>query len=116
MDKKAITFLIILFIVCGCKNKDTLTACTYFSDNKQLDLNIYSHYDEIYAIKVREVFDIPQRVISDESKYNFIINQLDDSYRFEDNLLVREYDVELSDIYSLYKTKDYLKDMRFNCE
>lgn len=46
----------------------------------------------------------------------YLEKQLDDTYHFEDNLLVKEYDVNLYEIYSLSMTLNDLKKELFVCE
>lgn len=99
----------------GCHN-NLAVACNYIADDKSITLDINAINDEISSIGVRTCFEIPQKVMCDEDKINFIKGQLDSSYHFEDNLLIREYAIVLDDVYSLDKTIQYLKTQRFYCE
>lgn len=114
MDKKLV-LIALVFVLTGCENQ-TLTACFYSKDNAEVYLDINAINDDISSIHTRICFDIPNSIIADKEKYDFIVSQIDNSYHFEDNLLVKEYEIQLNDIYSLSLTKDYLKKMRFYCE
>lgn len=113
MDKRLV--LIIMLILTGCSNS-SLTACWYSKDSAEVNLDIKAINDDISSIHVRTSFEIPNNIIADKEKYDFILSQVDKTYHFEDNYLVKEYEVDLDDTYSLSSTKEYLKKMRFYCE
>lgn len=113
MEKRLV--LLILFILTGCQNKK-IVACSFGLEDKNINLDINAINDDITSIRVRSCFEIPSSILSDEDKYNFIESQLDSSFHFEDNKLVREYEIELDDVYSLDKTIKYLNSKRYYCE
>lgn len=115
MQKRLVVIILYLFILTGCKNNKEI-ACNFIQDNKSVDLQIKAINDEISSINIRTSFDIPNSVMFDENKYDFLVSQLDESYHFEDNKLIREYSVDLDKIYSLSKTLDNLRKQRFYCE
>lgn len=113
--KKTIVVLLSLFLLTGCHN-NLRVACSYSLDDKTIDLDIKAHNDDISSISVRTSFEIPQAVICDKERFDLLNSQLDNTYHFENNLLVREYDIEMDDTYSLKKTIDDLNSKRFYCE
>lgn len=115
MEKKTIIVATLLIILTGCHNARAI-ACNYAVDDKSITLNIEAINDDIYSMNVRKCFEIPNVVMCDQEKYSFLLSQLDETYHFEDNLLIKEYDIELNDNYSLSSTIDYLQTKRFYCE
>ena len=114
MEKKLV-LLLLLIILSGCQNKKAV-ACSFGTEEKNISLDIKAINDDITSINVRSCFEIPYNVINDEEKFAFLNSQLDDSFHFEDNKLIREYEIELDDIYSLQKTIKYLNNKRYYCE
>jgi len=114
MEKK-LEILLILLLLTGCQ-KTKQIACSYVLEDKQITLDIVAINDEISSIHERTVFEIPNYVIMDETKLSFLEKQLDSSYHFEGNELIKEVDLKLDRIYSLNKTMDVLKTKRFICE
>ena len=114
MEKRLI-ILLFLFLCGGCHNNYRI-ACIYELDDKSLNLDIKAINDDISSIDVRACFEVPYKALLDKEKFDFINSQLDETYHFEDNILVREYSVELDKTYSLDKTIEYLNSKRFHCE
>lgn len=114
MEKRLILVLLV-FILSGCHN-NLRVACNYIEEDKSVDLDIKAINDDISSIKVRTCFVIPNVVMFDDEKLEFLKSQLDSSYHFEDNKLIREYDIDLDDTYSLNKTLESLRKKRFYCE
>lgn len=109
-------FLIILILLTSC-SKNNNVACKLDNGNSHIDLEINATNDKINAIHVRTVFELPNSLIADKEKFNEFKKQLDEVFIIEDNnLLVKEYDQELIDKYSLSKTIEYLKKEKFYCE
>ena len=113
MDKKAL--IVLLLLLTGCENKKEI-ACILSTENKEVSLDIKAINDEISSIHVRNSFVIPYSVINDEDNFSFLSSQLSDDYHFEDNHLIKEYEIELDSNYSLNKTLEYLKTKRYFCE
>lgn len=113
MEKRLI-LLIILFLT-ACQNKKTV-ACSLGLEDKNINIDISAINDDISSIKVRSSFIIPTPILTDKDKYEFIQKQLDNTFHFEDNKLIREYDIEIDDVYSLDKTIKYLNSKRYYCE
>lgn len=113
MEKKII--ILGLILLTGCENSKVI-ACSYELEDKAVYLDIDAINDDIVSIHEKTCFVLPNSVLADEEKYNFIVSQLDGSYHFEDNRLVLENDLLLDDTYSLSKTLEDLKTKRFICE
>lgn len=113
MEKRLI-LLFILFLT-GCQNKKTV-ACSLGLEDKNINIEINAINDNISSIKVRSSFEIPNSIITNKDSFDFIVKQLDSSFHFEDNKLIREYDVEIDDTYSFDKTIKYLNSKRYYCE
>lgn len=113
MNKKII--VIILFLLTGCQNK-RVVACEYSGKDTDININISAINDDIVSFEATKSIIIPNSVMANEEYYNFLISQLDNTYHFEGNTLIKEDIYELDDIYSLQLTKDYLKKLRFYCE
>lgn len=115
MDKREALILGLLFVLTGCHNNLRI-ACDLDLQDKEVCLDIYAHNDDIEKIDVRESFEIPNYVLADKDKYDFIAKQLDEQSHFEDNKIVKEYSVLLDKTYSLSETLKNLKSRRFYCE
>lgn len=113
MEKKLV--LIVLLLLTGCQNKKII-ACSFGLDDKNISIDISAINDEISSMKVRSSFEIPNSVLNDSDKYEFLKSQLNDSFHLEDNKLVREYEVAIDDVYSLDKTIERLNGKRYYCE
>lgn len=113
MVKKLILLTLLFLTGCG---RNSVTSCTFSKDKAEVNLDIKAINDDISSIKVRTSFEIPSAILADRDKYDFILSQVDDSYHFENNYLINEYNIALDDKYSLELTKDHLKHMRFYCE
>ena len=115
MEKKVVIVLIVLFILVGCKNNKQASCILDFED-KTISLDIKAINDDISSINVRTSFVIPNSVINNKDRFDFLSKQITQGYHFEDNLLVKEYEVQLDDIYSFKKTIEYLNSKRYFCE
>lgn len=113
--EKRIAIVVLLVLLSGCQ-RNLRVACNFVQDDSSIDLDIKAINDDISSIKVRTCFVIPNVVMFDETKLKFVESQLDSSYHFEDNKLIREYDIDLDDAYSLNKTVESLRKKRFYCE
>lgn len=113
MYKKIV--ILILLLLTGCSNNKSI-ACTYIDGDKSQTINIDAINDVINGINIRVCFVLPKNLLADQEKYDFIVQQLDDSYHFEDNVLVREYNIEINSQYSYELTINDLKNRRFYCE
>lgn len=111
---KKITILLLILLT-GCQNKKE-TACMLSNQDSQISIDIKAINDDITSINVREFFIIPSNVISNPEFFNDLNSQINYYYHFEDNLLVKEYEVELDDTYSYSKTLEYLRNKRYFCE
>jgi len=113
MEKRLV--ILFLLLITGCQ-KNNEVACSYIIDEKQVVLDIKAINDDICSIHERTVFVIPNTIMADEEKLIFLNKQLDSNYYFEDNLLIKEEDLDIDNVYSLRKTLEYLKTKRFICE
>lgn len=113
--QQKIILILILILLTGCE-KQRVLACNYISDDSEIYVNLYSNYDDLEKIEIRLTFDIPNVVMQDKEKLDFLLQQLDDTYHFEDSILVKEYSLFMDDDYSLNETIKYLKNKRYNCE
>lgn len=115
MGKRIVIVLLVLLVLSGCQNR-LRVACNYQLEDKSIDLDIKAINDDISSINVRTCFEIPYYVLYDQDKLEFLNSQLDDSYHYEDNLLIREYEIPLDRTYSLDMTLADLRKKRFYCE
>ena len=106
--------ILLLLTLSSCEKHKTI-ACEHLESDRQIYLNIEADYDEIRSVSVNEVFVIPYSIIADQNSMNDLRKQLDESYHFEDNRLIRSYQPFLDDIYSLSETIAYLKDLNYVC-
>ena len=114
MEKKK-GILIIALLLCGC-GKDQMVACSRYTDEDSLTLNLYGKGDDIEMIEVVEVFTLPEAVLADKKYYADLEKQLDLSCHMEENRLVRRYGLALDKTYSLSKTIGELEKQRYHCE
>lgn len=114
MEKK-LTLLSLFFLLTGCYSNHSV-ACIYSLQDKEVILDINAINDDITSIHERTSFVVPTEVLMNEERLNFLKSQLDNTYHFEDNLLVKERDLDIDDTYSLERTLKYLKTKRFICE
>lgn len=115
MSKKKL-LIILLILLSGC-SKNKYVACSLSDTNSQISLEISAINDEINSIKVRTVFELPNSLICDIDKFNYLKSQLNDDYKIENNnLLIKEYNVNLDNKYSFAKTIEYLKKEKYFCE
>ena len=115
MEKSKRLIVLLLILLSGCQ-KDNEVACLYEDNDESILLEIKANYDDIYKIHISDSFYIPNSVLVDENKYNDLLKVVDGKYVVQDNKLVKEYDENLDDTYSLNKTIDYLRRKRFYCE
>lgn len=111
MEKIIVLFLIV-FLLCGCKNQKS-TVCSYFYKDATVDIDIKSTNDVIDYFYVRLAYDLPYLK---QEFFDDLASQIDESYHFENNQLVKEYEIELDKEYSLSKTLQDLRSKRFYCE
>ena len=112
MEKKLIILLILLS---GCRN-DRTYACSRYSNDDSITINLNAVNDTILAFHVREAFKLPHKLLYDEEKRSFLESQLDDSYHYENGYLVREYDLFPDEDCSLRMTLKDLNNRRYFCE
>ena len=110
------TIIIFLFLLAGCSKPISNVACTCFKPDSTIQIQIKASGDDIDSIDIITSFEIPNEVLLDEDKYNFLLSQLNDSFYFENNILFKKECVVLDDKYSLEKTINNLRGRRFNCE
>ena len=113
MQKKVAAVL--LLFLCGCSRQQTI-RCSLGTDEKQRILTIEASNDTITGIRVRESFLLPYDLLLNKERRHDLEKQLDDTYHFEGNELIREYDLDPDDVYSLQMTINELKKERYNCE
>lgn len=109
------TLIILLVLLTGCSRNKTLTACTCYKDDSTINIEISAVGDDITGIDIITSFEIPNAVFLDDDKYNLLISQLDNSFYFENNTLIKKENIVLDETYSLQKTIEYLRKRRFNC-
>ena len=113
MDRKIL--VVCLLLLSGCKSK--VTACTYYSEQGQIEIEIEAVNDDIKQIEVCSSFNLPISLVSDKDKFNDLLKQLSEEYYIdENNILSKKESVLLDKKYSLSKTLEYLKMKRFVCE
>lgn len=113
MEKKKL--IVLLLLLTGCTNYKQ-AACSLNLQDKQINIDIKAINDDISSIEVRTVFEIPYSVVNNKERFGFLCKQIDEEYHFEDNLLVKEYEVNLDKNYSYALTLEYLKNKRYFCE
>lgn len=113
MQKKYLV-LVLLFLT-GCDNKSQV-ACEFNKDDASINLLINANNDLIDSIDVRIAYEIPYAVILNDKFLNDLNAQLDDHYHYEDNILVKEYSIDINKDYSLALTLDYLRSKRYFCD
>lgn len=115
MEKTKGLVLVLLVLLSGCQNNKRI-ACNLIQENKSIDLDIRAINDDISSIDVRTSFIVPNETLFDDKKLEFLKSQLDNSYHFEDNKLIREYSILIDNKYSLDKTLEDLRKKRYYCE
>ena len=108
--------LILLLFLTSCENKEKTIACSKFEADRDIDIYINAEYDQIKSISVFQTYTLASDLFQYEERLNLLKNQLDDTYYFEDNKLIRRQDYLIEDDYSLNKTIEYLKKDKFACE
>lgn len=103
-----------LLLLSACEKRRTM-ACERWESDRQIYLDIEAEYDEIRSVTVSEVFVIPYPLLMDERCMEDLRRQLDDTYHFEENRLVRRYSYDFDGIYSLAATAGYLEDRNYVC-
>ena len=111
---KKLIWIILFFIICGCTNKKSV-ACQRYADNIETYIDIQSINDDITLINVKEVFIIDYDLLMDNDIKTFLDTQIDESYYFIDNKLIKEYNLIIDNKYSLSKTLEYLKKEKYLC-
>ena len=102
MEKKLI---ILLFLMTGCRNSRAY-ACSRYSNDDSITINLNAINDTILAIHVREAYKLPHTLLYDKQRKSFLDSQLDDSYHY----LFPDEDC------SLQMTLEDLKTRRYICE
>lgn len=111
--EKTLIIIFLLFILCGCQ-KSTLVSCVQKNnDDSYVNIDIRATDDIINSFFVRISYKLPY--LKQEYKKDFD-SQLDSSYHYENDTLIKEYYEKIDGIYSLSKTKDSLIAKRFYCE
>lgn len=104
-----------MLLITACENRKH-ASCVYELEGKKICLDIEAINDDIETIHVRNEFVLPHSLVFNEKYKKDLDEQLDDTYHYEDNLLVKEYDVILDDLYSYNNTLNYLNSRRYHCE
>ena len=112
MEKKLI---ILLFLLSGCRNERAY-ACSRYSNDDSIIINLNAVNDTILSFHVREAFKLLHTLLYDEKRRLFLESQLDDSYHYENSYLVKEYDLLPDENCSLQMTLKDLKNRRYFCE
>ena len=113
MFKKVI--IILFLFLCGCSNLKQV-SCVYHSNDNDLELTIEAINDDVLSIKETSIYNLPSSVFVNEEIYKTFLSQIKDDYYVEDDKIIIKRDLKIDNKYSLYKTIEYLKKMRFNCE
>ena len=108
------TLVLLCLLLCGCNRKSA--SCVRFKGNDEINIQINALNDVIESIEVSEIFELPYELLSDKEEFERFSRQLDSSYHFEENRLIRRYSIILDDRYSFMETLNKLKKERFNCE
>lgn len=113
MYKKLV--LVILLLLTGCQNRK-MVACEYNDSNSEIYIDITAINDDISSFNVKTCYEMPNYVMINEKAYSDLLKQLDSTYHFEGNTLIKEDNYPIDGKYSLALTKDRLRKMRFYCE
>lgn len=108
--------LILLFVLSSCKNKENSVACVKFEEDRDIDIYIKADYDVIKDVQIFQTYTLNNDLLLNEDRLNLLKKQLDDTYYFEDNKLIKKEIVLLDDEYSLSETIKYLRKDKYNCE
>ncbi len=109
-----ITLILLCLFLSACNHKSA--SCIRFNGNDEISLEIVALNDDIQSIEVCEVFELPYELLSDREEFERFRKQLDSSYHFEENRLIRRYSIVLDDRYSFMETLKKLKKERYSCE
>ena len=112
MEKR--TLILLCLFLCGCNHKSA--SCVRFNGNDEISLQIKALNDDIQSIEVSEVFLLPYELLSDNEELQRFTKQLDASYHFEENRLIRRHSIVLDDRYSFMNTLEKLRKERYHCE
>ena len=104
-----------MFFLSACKNHRSI-ACEKDTGNIQTYLEIQAINDDITLINVKEVFVIDYELLMNKETKAFLDKQIDNSYYYINNSLIKEYSLIMDDRYSLYKTLEQLKKEKYFCE
>ncbi len=108
------TLILLCLFLWGCNHKSA--SCVRFNGNDQISIEIKALNDDIESIEVSEVFELPYELISDNEELERFKKQLDASYHFEENRLIRRYAIVLDDRYSFMNTLRKLAKEHYSCE
>ena len=100
--------------MCGCNNNKSV-ACLKESGNIETYIDIQSINDDITLINIKEIFIIDYDLLMNKDIKTFLDSQIDESYYFLDNKLIREYNLIIDNKYSLNKTLEHLKKEKYLC-
>lgn len=107
-------WIIILFVLCGCQRQRSI-ACEKQAGDILTYIDIEAINDDITLIKVKEIFIIEYDLLVNDKIKTFLDKQIDESYYYLDNKLIREYTLFLDNKYSLNKTLEELKKEKYLC-
>ena len=112
MEKKTLVLLFLLLTGCSYKS----AACVKFDGDKEIDIDIKAVNDDIQTVEISEVFELPYELLANEKEFERFKEQLDVSYHFEDNILIRRYAMVIDDTYSYMDTLKQLNEEKYHCE
>lgn len=104
-----------MILLTGCQNNQSF-ACSRYSGDNSIVIELNGSNDKIMSFHVREAFKLPHTLLYEEKNKAFLDEQLDDSCHYENNYLIKEYDLYPDQKYSLQMTLENLKDRRYFCE
>lgn len=110
------SILILLLILCSCTVKEKSIACSKFETDREIDINIKADYDKIKYVEVIQTYTLDNFLLLNEERLDVLKKQLDDTYYFVDNKLIKKEIIGINDNYSLDETIRYLRKDRYNCE
>ena len=112
MEKRCL--ILICLCLCGCNKKSA--ACVRYSGENEVGITLNGLNDKITSIEVNEVFVLPYELLLNEEEFKRFSRQLDVSYHFEENRLIRNYAIAVDGDYSFVKTIKALEKEKYHCE
>ena len=113
MEKLKLVLLV--FILYGCSNHHSV-ACEKDNGNIKTYIEIQAINDDITLINIKEVFVIDYDLLMNKEIKSFLDGQIDSSYYYHDNKLIKEYSIIMDDRYSFSKTLEQFKKEKYICE